>query len=72
MSRTALLVASMETEHPEYLNIATQDRLHQPYRQTIFPQMKVIFCRCSGGGSVRRIPCRGAGAPSWPSHVIEP
>ena len=51
MSRTALLVASMETEHPEYLNIATQDRLHQPYRQTIFPQMKVIFAAAHAAGA---------------------
>ena len=51
MSRTALLVASMESEHPEYLNIATQDRLHQPYRQTIFPQMKVIFAAARAAGA---------------------
>ena len=51
MSRTALLVASMETDHPEYLNIATQDRLHQPYRQTIFPQMKVIFAAAQAAGA---------------------
>ena len=52
MSRTALLVASMESEHPEYLNIATQDRLHQPYRQTIFPQMKVIFAAAQAAGAL--------------------
>lgn len=51
MSRTALIVASMESEHPEYLNIATQDRLHQPYRQTIFPQMKVIFAAARAAGA---------------------
>ena len=51
MSRTALLVASMESEHPEYLSIATQDRLHQPYRQTIFPQMKVIFAAAQAAGA---------------------
>lgn len=52
MSRTALLVASMESDHPEYLNIATQDRLHQPYRQTIFPQMKVIFAAAQAAGAL--------------------
>ena len=51
MSRTALLVAGMEAEHPEYLSIATQDRLHQPYRQTIFPQMKVIFSAAQAAGA---------------------
>ncbi len=52
MSRTALLVASMESDRPEYLNIATQDRLHQPYRQTIFPQMKVIFAAAQAAGAL--------------------
>ena len=52
MSRTALLVASMESDHPEYLNIATQDRLHQPYRQAIFPQMKVIFAAAQAAGAL--------------------
>lgn len=52
MSRTALLVASMESDHPEYLSIATQDRLHQPYRQTIFPQMKVIFAAAQAAGAL--------------------
>ena len=36
-SRIALLVAGLATNHPEYLRLATEDRLHQPYRQTLFP-----------------------------------
>jgi homoserine kinase len=43
MSRTALLVAGFATNHPEYLAVATQDRLHQPYRQLLFPAMKLLF-----------------------------
>ncbi len=43
ISRAALLVAGMSTGRVEYLGVATQDRLHQPYRQSLFPAMKVIF-----------------------------
>ena len=52
MSRAALLVAGMQSNHPEYLGIATQDRLHQPYRQTIFPPMKVIFEAARNAGAL--------------------
>ena len=51
MSRAALLVAGMQSNRPEYLDIATQDRLHQPYRQTIFPPMKVIFAAARAAGA---------------------
>lgn len=52
MSRAALLVAGMESNHPEYFSIATQDRLHQPYRQAIFPPMKVIFAAARDAGAL--------------------
>ena len=52
MSRAALLVAGMQSNHPEYLSIATQDRLHQPYRQSIFPPMKVIFAAARNAGAL--------------------
>ena len=52
MSRVALLVAAMEGNRPEYLKIATQDRLHQPYRETIFPPMKVIFAAARDAGAL--------------------
>jgi homoserine kinase len=52
MSRAALLVAGMQSDHPEYLSIATQDKLHQPYRQTIFPPMKVIFSAARDAGAL--------------------
>ena len=50
--RTALLIAGMLTDHPEYLSIATQDRLHQPYRQALFPAMKVIFAAARAAGAL--------------------
>ena len=52
MGRIGLLVASMATNHPEYLAIATQDLLHQPYRQPLFPAMKVIFKAALDAGAL--------------------
>ena len=52
MSRAALLVAGMMGNRPEYLGIATQDRLHQPYRQALFPAMKVIFAAARAAGAL--------------------
>ena len=52
MSRVALFVAGMATNHPEYLKIGTQDRLHQPYRQTLFPAMKVILAAALDAGAL--------------------
>jgi homoserine kinase len=52
MGRVGLLVTSMATNHPEYLAIATQDRLHQPYRQPLFPAMKVIFQAALDAGAL--------------------
>jgi homoserine kinase len=50
--RVALLVTGMLTNHPEYLSVATQDRLHQPYRQSSFPAMKVIFAAARAAGAL--------------------
>ena len=52
IGRVGLLVASMATNHPEYLAIATQDLLHQPYRQPLFPAMKVIFKAALDAGAL--------------------
>ena len=52
MGRIGLLVASMTSNHPEYLAIATQDLLHQPYRQPLFPAMKVIFKAALDAGAL--------------------
>ena len=52
MSRTALLVAGMATNHPEYLSVATQDRLHQPYRLRLFPAMKLLFKAAQDAGAL--------------------
>ena len=52
MGRVGLLVAAMTTNHPEYLTVATQDRIHQPYRQPLFPAMKVIFQAALDAGAM--------------------
>ena len=52
MGRAALLVAAVQGDHTEYLKIATQDCLHQPYRQAIFPAMKVIFEAALAAGAL--------------------
>ena len=52
MSRVALLVAGMATNHPEYLSVATQDKLHQPYRQPLFPAMKLLMKAALDAGAL--------------------
>ena len=42
----------MATNHPEYLRLATEDRIHQPYRQALFPAMKVIFAAARDAGAL--------------------
>jgi homoserine kinase len=52
MGRAALLLAGMTTNHPEYLSLATQDRLHQPYREVLFPAMKLLFRAARDAGAL--------------------
>ena len=52
MSRAALLLAGMATNRPEYLRLATQDRLHQPYRQSLFPAMDLLFRAALDAGAL--------------------
>ncbi|MBI4298771.1 MAG: homoserine kinase [Chloroflexi bacterium] len=43
LGRVALLVNAFTTGNLALLRVATQDRLHQPSRQAMFPAMKSIF-----------------------------
>ena len=52
MARTSLLVAAMAGNRPEYLAQATKDRLHQPYRQDLFPAMKLLFQAAMDAGAL--------------------
>ncbi|MBI4234245.1 MAG: homoserine kinase [Chloroflexi bacterium] len=52
LSRVALLVSSLATGTLESLSLATQDRLHQPARQVLFPSMKLIFRAALDAGAL--------------------
>ncbi len=43
LGRSALLVAALATGRLDLLRVATQDRLHQPARQQLFPAMPKLF-----------------------------
>ena len=43
LSRAALFVSALTSERLDLLAVATQDRLHQPYRQVLFPAMTRLF-----------------------------
>ncbi len=42
-SRVGLLVAALTQGRPELLRTAMQDRIHQPYRSSLFPQMDALM-----------------------------
>ena len=52
MGRVALLVKALTTGDFTQLRVATQDRLHQPARQVLFPAMKNIFAAAQGAGAL--------------------
>lgn len=51
-ARAALLVAALSGNHPEYLSLATQDRLHQPYRRPLFPPLKLLLQAARDAGAL--------------------
>ena len=52
MGRVALLVAALATGDATHLATATQDRLHQPARQAMYPAMKNIFRAALDAGAL--------------------
>ncbi|MFQ5860505.1 MAG: homoserine kinase [Dehalococcoidia bacterium] len=52
MGRVALLVNALATGKLQHLPTATQDRLHQPARQQLFPGMRVLFQAALGAGAL--------------------
>jgi homoserine kinase len=52
LSRTALLVAAMTSGRLDLLRCATQDRLHQPYREVLFPKMGELFHAALAAGAL--------------------
>jgi len=51
LGRIALLINSLNSGNLKNLKIATEDKLHQPYRQTIFPSMRVIMNAAINAGA---------------------
>jgi len=51
LGRAALLVAAFATGRPDLLDIAMGDRLHQPYRQALFPTMPKLFMAARAAGA---------------------
>lgn len=52
IGRVAMLVNALSTGSLEGLDVATQDRLHQPVREGIFPAMKYIFRAARDAGAL--------------------
>lgn len=51
LGRVALLTNALITGRADILKVATQDRLHQPHRQTLFPAMSHIFAAALSAGA---------------------
>jgi homoserine kinase len=52
LGRVALLVNSLSSGQLENLRVATQDRLHQPAREKMFPAMKYVFRAALDAGAL--------------------
>ena len=52
LGRVALLVNALSSGHLENLRVATQDQLHQPARENIFPAMKYVFRSALDAGAL--------------------
>ena len=52
MGRIALLMNALASGRLNDLHFATMDRIHQPYRQRLFPAMKVIFSAALQAGAL--------------------
>lgn len=52
VSRAALLVASILTGKYENLEVAMDDKIHQPYRKVLIPHMEEIFAHAKESGAI--------------------
>jgi homoserine kinase len=52
VQRVALLLAALQTRRREALIAALDDRLHQPYRRTLFPWMPAVADAARGAGAL--------------------
>lgn len=60
IGRATLLVAALLTGRLDLLEIATKDRLHQPYRESLVPGLRQVFHAALGAGA-RGVALSGAG-----------
>jgi homoserine kinase len=51
VTRAALLVAALTGGRPDLLDEATQDRLHQPYREHLIPGLQDVFAAARRAGA---------------------
>ena len=72
-SRVALWIAALRERRWEWLEAATQDRLHQPYRARLVPGMYALFDAAKEGGA-RGAALSGAGPSviAFAVHNAEP
>ena len=69
VSRTALLVGALTTGRMEFLSVALDDRLHQPYRAPLIPGMDEVFDAGRQAGAMG-VAMSGAG-PSIMAYTLE-
>ncbi|HLN60397.1 MAG TPA: homoserine kinase [Symbiobacteriaceae bacterium] len=60
LNRTALLVAALAQGRVDLLAVATQDRLHQPYRASLVPGLRAVFEAALDAGA-KGVALSGAG-----------
>ncbi len=69
VQRVALLLASLQVKRADLLNVAMDDRLHQPYRVALFPWMPAVRAAAREAGALGCV-LSGAG-PSLLAAVAE-
>jgi len=69
VQRVSLLLAALAAGRPELLGLAMQDRLHQPYRERLFPWMEAVATAGRRAGALGCV-LSGAG-PSMLAAVRE-
>ena len=52
VQRVSLLLAALGGGRPDLLEVAMQDRLHQPYRRRLFPWMDAVAAAARGAGAL--------------------
>ncbi len=61
ISRASLLVAALATGDFRFLSIATDDKLHQPYREKLIPGMRDVFRAARSAGRNVAVALSGSG-----------